>query len=283
MAGVPASNFHGSSFHFDWRSLYLADHVAAAHEGGHGVQDLAAAPQHARFPSAQAFYGRRRRHEVDVELLHVRPACAGRLWHASSRTSAPTLCAACVISLTGFERAEHVRRSREAEQLCLVGQQFGQVVQDERPVVGHAHEIELDVLLGRQNLPRHKVRVVLHLGEQHAVALLQMGAAPTIRYQVDRLGRVARPNNFLRAACADEVGNPRSRALVCCRGFFAQRVHATMDVRVGLAVIAVHGIQYLDRLLRRRRAIQIHQPLALDLPVQNREVGADALDVERHR
>ena len=70
MAGVPASNFQGSSLGLKSAQMHLADHVAAAHEGGHGVQDLAAAPQHADAGRAEHLVARKG-HEINIQRLHV--------------------------------------------------------------------------------------------------------------------------------------------------------------------------------------------------------------------
>ena len=45
MSGVPASNLCGTSLHVESAQLDLADHLAAAHERRHGLEDLAARPQ----------------------------------------------------------------------------------------------------------------------------------------------------------------------------------------------------------------------------------------------
>ena len=47
IGGVPASNFHGSSLGVNPSRRDVADHLAAAEERRHGVEQLLAAPQHA--------------------------------------------------------------------------------------------------------------------------------------------------------------------------------------------------------------------------------------------
>ncbi len=60
-----------------------------------------------------------------------------------------------------------------------------------RPVTvdGDVAQVEPAQLLGEDH-PGDDVGVVLHLGEQHGVAGAQVGAAPALRDQVERLGRV---------------------------------------------------------------------------------------------
>ena len=65
------------------------------------------------------------------------------------------------------------------------------------------------------------------------------------------------------------------------RGLLGDRVHAAVHVRVRLAVHTVHRVEHGLRLLRRRRRVEVHEPLAVHLALQDREVGLDAGDVER--
>ena len=47
IGGVPASNFQGISFGRPAVEADVADHLAAAEEGGHGLEQVLAAPEHA--------------------------------------------------------------------------------------------------------------------------------------------------------------------------------------------------------------------------------------------
>ncbi len=71
----------------------------------------------------------------------------------------------------------------------------------------------------------------------------------------------------------------RARALVGGSGPLAQRVHTPVDVGVVLRVVADEGIDHGLRLLAGGRAVEIHERLAVDFLVQDREVLADTLDV----
>src|SRR5262249_7829005 len=60
-------------------------------------------------------------------------------------------------------------------------------------------------------------------------------------------------------------------------------VHAPVDVGVVRSVYVVHRVEHRERLLRRRRRVEVHEPLALDLAPEDREVALDRGDVElRH-
>ena len=88
-----------------------------------------------------------------------------------------------------------------------LGQQRPQLGEVEQPVVG-----ERDVAQGRArhlggHLPRHDVRVVLHLGEQDLVALTEVLATPALGDEVRRLGRASGEHDRLGLGCAEEPGH----------------------------------------------------------------------------
>ena len=75
----------------------------------------------------------------------------------------------------------------------------GEVGEVELAVGGERHPAQLDAALGGQHVPRHDVGVVLHVGEHDDVAALQVGAAPRVRDQVQRLGGVLGEDDLVRA------------------------------------------------------------------------------------
>ncbi len=106
-------------------------------------------------------------------------------------------------------------------------------------------------------------------------------AAPRVGDEVDRLGGVAREHDLVRVGDADEPGDLGARLLVLGRRLLADRVDPAMDVRVVLAVVGVHRLEHGARLLRRRRGVEVHQRVPVDLLVQDREVVAQPLGVDR--
>src|SRR5437867_4163809 len=70
---------------------------------------------------------------------------------------------------------------------------------------GDRNEAQLDPAFGLEKLPRHQVRVVLHLGEHDRVARGELRAAPRMGDQVERLGAVAREDALARRGGVDEA------------------------------------------------------------------------------
>ena len=186
--------------------LDLADHVAAGHERRHRVEQLAAAPQDAGAGRAQHLVAGEDV-EVGAQLLHVdrqvrhrlgavdedeRAGGVGHLDHLADRV----------------DRAQRVRDVGEGDELRVEPQEHLEDVEAEDPVVGDRDELQVAVHLLGQDLPRDEVRVVLHLGEDDRVALAQVAAAPAVGDEVDRLGRVAGPDDLAVRRRVDEAGRP---------------------------------------------------------------------------
>ena len=168
IGGVPASNLAGSSARGEPVEADVGDHVAAAEERRHGVEQRLAAPQHAD--------ARRAAHLVAAEGDEVGAhACTsvtlcGTYWQASTMASAPAAWAASHELAHRGDRAEHVAHRREGERLGAV-EQRGEVGEVELAVGGERHPAQLDAPLGGEHVPRHDVGVVLHLGQHDDVAV----------------------------------------------------------------------------------------------------------------
>ena len=166
----------------------------------------------------------------------------GTDWAPSTTTTAPCRWAASAMRRHRVDGAEHVghrgdrhapwpppsvrSRSAEVEPALAVDRQVAQL-EAER--------------LG-QHQPRDEVGVVLHLGEHDDVAAGQVGAAPAVGDQVERLGRVLREDDLaLGVRGADEPPDRPAGPLVERGGALGGRVDAPVHVGVGGLVVVVHG------------------------------------------
>ena len=101
----------------------------------------------------------------------------------------------------------------EGEQFHLRREQLRKLIERERAILAHRHEAQSRADSFRQELPRHEVAVMLHLGEQNHVACAEKFLAPRLRHEVDALGRPAGEDDFVRARRAEIVGDALSRTL----------------------------------------------------------------------
>jgi len=176
--------------------------------------------------------------------------------------------------------AHRVGNMREREQPGT-GELLVEPLQIKLPVVaGDLDEVEFCADPVGQNLPRHEVAVVLHLGEQNRVALAQLVERPSVGDEVQPLGGAARENNFLAGAGVEVVSDSLARALVRLGGAVAQLVDATVHVGVIMLVVAANRIDDLMRLLAACGVVEINQRVAVDGFAQDREVVTERCPID---
>ena len=161
----------------------------------------------------------------------------------------------------------------EGHQLDLALQRPGQGLQVEESIVGHADVDQLSPDLLGEHLPGHQVAVVLHFGDDDAVAWPHVGPAPRVGHQIDGLRGVAGEDYAVAVWRVDERGDLVSRGFVGGGRLLAQRVYAPVDVGVVGAVELVHCLDHRPRFLGRGGVVQVGQWLAVDFAGQRREVG----------
>ena len=238
MGGVPASKRAGGGGRPEAVELDVEDHAAAAEEGRHGLEQLGAAPQDADAGRAHHLVGREGE-EVDAELAHVDRRVRDELRAVGHHDRAGARGPPSAIAAHRVDGAEHVRHARDADDLDAVDQPV-EVVEDEAPVVvdRDVAQVEAAELLG-QDHPRHDVGVVLHLGQEHGVAGAQVGPAPRLGHQVERLGRVLGEDDLVRrVGRADEAPGHHAGPLVERGGLLGGGVDAAVHVGVRRLVVA---------------------------------------------
>ena len=254
----------------------LADHLAAGQEGRHRFKERATRPERARtrwaehlVPGEDVEIGidrldihRHVGHGLGAVNEHQRPGLVSHPGHLGDR----------------IDRPERVRNVRERDELRLELEEDLEDIEAEQAIVGDRDELEIRVLLLDQELPRDEVSVMLHLGQDDDIATGDVLAAPRIRHEVDRLGRVAGEHDLVPIRGVDEPRDARSGRFICRGGALADLVDAAMDVGVVLAVVGVHRIDHGLRLLARGRRVEVDQRLPVrGRRAENREVVANQL------
>ena len=172
------------------------------------------------------------------------------------------------------DRAQHVRHGRHAQELCSL-EDAGQVGQVEVPVGREGDPAQLDAPLGGQHVPGDDVGVVLHVGEDDDVAGGERGAAPGVGHQVGGLGCAPGEDDLPGGGGVDEPGGLGPGRLVGGGGLLGEGVHAPVDVGVVLLVVLVEGVEHGPGLLGGGGRVEVHEPLAVDPAVEDREVGPE--------
>ena len=129
-------------------------------------------------------------------------------------------------------------------------------------------------------MPGHDVGVMLEDRQDDLVTLPDHQPAEALRHQIDRLGRIAGEDDLAGRGGIEKAADRLPRLLVSspspaldrkCR----PRWTLAYSICIGLADRLDHRLW----LLRRGGIVEIGQGLAIDLPLQNREVGANRLDI----
>ena len=128
--------------------------------------------------------------------------------------------------------------------------------------------------LARDYLPRHQVGVVLETRNQDFIAGLQERAPPSLCDEIDGFGGATGENDFAFAAGVDETLQLMACGLEGVGGALRKSMHATMDIRVVMAVVVCLGVDDRVWVLRGGAVVQIGQGFAIHLLVQDGEVGA---------
>ena len=258
----------------------VADHLAAAEEGGHGLEQL--------LPGPEGADAGRPAHLVAGEAVEV-TAQLGHVGHQVGAELGPVHedQGAGVVGGVGqaadrVEGAEHVGHGGDGQELGPVelALEVGEV---ELAVVGDVDPAQLDAGLLGQHEPGDDVGVVLHLGEHHGVAGAQVGLAPGAGDQVDRFGHVLGEHDAVGGGGADEAGHLGPGLLHLAGGLLGDGVDPPVHVGVGGLVVGVHRVEHGPRLLRRGGRVQVDDRLAVDLAGQEREVLLDRDRIQTHR
>ena len=175
--------------------------------------------------------------------------------------------------------AEHVRHMSDGDHLGARCEQRLEFVEQQLAVVGDRRPFQDRALPLLQEIPGHDIGMVLHDGEHDLVALPDMRGAIGACNEVDGFRGIAGEDDLGIRACIDEAAHRLPRLLEIGGGEVAQVVQPAMDVGVFLSVGALDGVEHCSRLLRRSAVVEIDERLAMDRLRQDREVGADRLNV----
>ena len=258
----------------------VEDHAAAAQERWAWRRAAPRGPTARRCRWGRASCGRRRRRSRRRARPRRWPG-GGRTGRRRGTTRAPAAWALAASSCDRGERAGHVGHGGEGEQLHAVEQRV-EVGEVELGIGGERDPADLEALLGLELEPRDDVGVVLELGEQHGVAGAEVGAGPSERATrlSDSVAFLVKMHLGLGVGGPDEAADADPGRLEGVGGGLGDLVDAAVHVGVDRLVVGGHRVDDDLRLLRRRRRVEEADRPALELALEQREVG---LDLRRRR
>jgi hypothetical protein len=145
----------------------------------------------------------------------------------------------------------------------------------------HRNHAQLRALGGGELLPRHDVGVVLEVRDDDLVALAHVLPAPALGHEVDGLGGAAHEDHLFDFGRVDELANALPCAFVRIGRTRSKLMRRAMNVRVLVRVEVRDAIDDRLRLVRGGCVVEPHELLAVHALLQDREVAAHGVDVER--
>ena len=257
---------------------HVEDHLAAALEGLRFCQPVLLAVEHADAGRAVELVAGEAV-EIDVQRLHVHRQMH-RALAAIDKDRNVTGMRDLGNPVHRHDRTQHVRHMGDGDKPSALRQCRLELFKPQTAIVLDRHPNELDAHALAQEMPGHDVRVVLHLRDDNLVAFFQMVHRPAIGDGVDRLGRALGENDLLHAFGIDERAHLLARRLIGFRCGIGQIMQAAMHIGIFVGIGVCHRVNNGLRLLRRGAVVEIDQRLAIHFARENREVGADGLDVE---
>src|SRR4030095_4146889 len=111
-------------------------------------------------------------------------------------------------------------------------------------VVVERDHLESCAYLLTQDLPGDNIRVVLHGGDDNLIAPREERSAVALCDQINGLGRPADEDDLTRISSVEESSHRLPGALVGVRCTFAQRMDATMHIRILRRIIPAERIDH---------------------------------------
>ena len=159
-------------------------------------------------------------------------------------------------------------------------QQVLKVLEQQLAAVADWRNSQPCALLFAQDLPGHDVGVMLHGGDEHFVAGVNVGAAVGLRHEVDGFRGAANKDDVARIGSVEERLHRPARPFVLFRRMFGKEMHATVDVGVVPLVVPTDRINDHLRLLGRGCIVQVNQRPAANPLAEDRKVTAGLLHIE---
>ncbi len=171
------------------------NHVTAADERRHPLEQLAAAVQHAD-PGRAVGLVTRPGVEIRIDRAELDLHLRNRLRSVDEQYRTGRVRPTRDLR-DPVDRSEHVRDVYDADQLGRSGQKLVERIEVELPVLEYRNVRKLGLAVLAEQLPGDDVRVVLHLGQHHEVAAIDVLASPRVGDQIDRGGGVRREDRLL--------------------------------------------------------------------------------------
>ena len=260
---------------------HLPHHLAAEIAGGKHLERVARAAKRADARASHHLVARKGQ-EVDTEIRDIDHAMAHDL-RAVEHEQGARIMGHLGKPLHGGHGAEHVRAPRHRDDLHLaIGEQLRVMGLIEVALGGEPSDAEVGAFGKTRLLPGNIVGVVLHKAHHDGIVWPEL-VRQAAGHHVQAVGRASREHHARRIGRADKAGNRLPSMLKRVGRGMRQIMHPAMHVRVARPIVLGNSGEHLFGNLRRRRVVQIHERMAVNLLFQNREILTYAFHIHvRH-
>ena len=260
---------------------HVLDHAAAALPRRHRFQLLGLAVEHADAGRAEHLVAGQHV-EIGAERLHVDRHVTHGLGAVDQHTRAVAMRHLDHVA-RGRDGAERVGDMGEGDDARLrIEQRLVFVEQDVAAIVDRG-DAERGALRVAEHLPRHDIRVMFEIGDDHLVALVDIPPAPGLGHEIDRLGRAAHPDDAVVGGRVEEAADFLARRFEGIGGAGGERMRRAVHVRVLARIEMRKPVDHGLRLLRGGGVVEPDQRPAVDIFLQDREIAAEDMRVELAR
>ena len=257
----------------------LADHLAAAAPRGQRVQQLAPAPEHAD-PGGGVDLVAGEGEEIGAERADVDRQVGDRLGGVDDHQRAGLAGGGGQLG-DRVDGAEGVGDPADGEHRGAAGQEGVEGVEVKHAVVVAGDDAQGGAGALAEHLPRDDVGVVFEGGDEDLGARADAGGEE-VGGEVDRVGAAGGEDDLGGVGRVEVAGDGPAGLLVALGGEAGEVVGAAVDVGVDRLVVVAGGVEHLAGFLGGGGVVEVDERAAVDLGGEEREVGADALEVDCH-
>ena len=258
---------------------HVGDHIAAALPRRHRLKYIQL-PEYHPDPGRGKDLMTRKDIEVAIVQLHIHRNVRHRLSPVHDSQCPVTVCDRDHLR-DRSHCPECVRNLCHRHKLCMRVKELLILFQDNLTIVVHRSHPKLCALFSAQHLPGNDVRMMLEPGDNDLIILLDIAASPTLRDQIDALGRPAHKDDFLCGRCVQEPSNSFPRPFISISRPRSQRMRGTVYVRILVRVVVRDSIDHRLRLVCRGRIVQPDQLSSIDAFFQDWKIPAYRINIKQ--
>ena len=170
---------------------------------------------------------------------------------------------------------QHIAYMRYAHHTGMFIEHLFKFIETKFTFVRDRYNTQTNTFACLNQLPADDIRMMLHLTDDHLVALIQKSVAKSCSHEIDALCRTPGENNFGSTPCIQETTYGLPGRFVQLSSLLGQEMYTTVHIGIHIVIFLSHSLDHLTWFLSRSTIIQIYQRTTVYLAFQNREITPD--------